>query len=136
MIGKNTYMFSGFHATKKWVLLDGSPAPGWTSCQAVGTSSRSLAIRVCLLYMMYYWNLKICRSLWPAENESCRSHMKSCRTVTDDRRLFHALPILISHALIRCFCGLGDVKNSGFNFNFFITLSALVWRPYIGVISR
>ena len=25
------------------------------------------------------------------ENESCRSHMKSCRTVTDDRRLFHAL---------------------------------------------
>ena len=25
------------------------------------------------------------------ENESCRSHMKSCRTVTDDRLLFHAL---------------------------------------------
>ena len=28
------------------------------------------------------------------ENESCRSHMKSCRTVTDDRRLFHALPFI------------------------------------------
>ena len=26
-----------------------------------------------------------------SRNESCRSHMKSCRTVTDDRRLFHAL---------------------------------------------
>ena len=33
--------------------------------------------------MIYYWTLKTCRSLWPAENESCRSHMKSCRTVTD-----------------------------------------------------
>ena len=40
---------------------------------------------------MYYWNLKNCQSLWPADNESCRSHMKSFRTVTDDRRLFHAL---------------------------------------------
>ena len=25
------------------------------------------------------------------ENESCRSHMKSCQAVTDDRWLFHAL---------------------------------------------
>ena len=42
--------------------------------------------------MIYYWNLKTCRSLWPAEFESCRSHMKSYRTVTDDRRFCHALP--------------------------------------------
>ena len=60
-------------------------------CPAVGTLCRSLAIRAGLLYMIYHWNLKTWRSLWPAENESGRSHMNSCRTVTDDRRLFHAL---------------------------------------------
>ena len=49
------------------------------------------ALRTGLLYMINYWNLKNCRSLWPAEDESCRSHMKLCRTVTDDRRLFHGL---------------------------------------------
>ena len=62
-----------------------------TSCRAVATSCRSLAIHTGLLYKVYYWNLKTCRSLWLADNESCRSHMKFCRTVTDDRRLFHTL---------------------------------------------
>ena len=35
--------------------------------------------------------MKSCWSLWPAENESYRSHMISCRAVTDDWRLYHAL---------------------------------------------
>ena len=65
-------------------------------CPAVDTSCRSLAIRAGHLYMIYYWDLKTCRSLWLAENEFCRSHMKSCRTVTDDRRLFHVLRISVS----------------------------------------
>ena len=34
-----------------------------------------LQIRGGLLYMIYYWKLKTWRSLWPAENESCWSHM-------------------------------------------------------------
>ena len=38
-----------------------------------------------LLVREYFW------AVTPAENESCRSHMKSCRTGTDDWRLFHAL---------------------------------------------
>ena len=33
--------------------------------------------------------------IWKLENESCQSHMQSCRTVTDDRLLFHALGIVI-----------------------------------------
>ena len=64
-----------------------------TTWPAVGTSCRSLAICACLLHLIYYWNLKTWQSLWLAENECCRSHMKSCRTVTDDRRLFHALVV-------------------------------------------
>ena len=40
-----------------------------------------------LIYILEHWNLKTCRSLWPAENESCRSHMKSYWTVTV-RQLF------------------------------------------------
>ena len=41
--------------------------------------------------IVYCRILKSCRSSWPAENNSCRTHTKSCRTVTGDRRLFHAL---------------------------------------------
>ena len=58
-----------------------------TSCPLAGTLCWSLAIRAGLLYMIHYWNLETYWSLWPAENES----LKSCRTVTADRRLFHAL---------------------------------------------
>ena len=70
--------------------------PAWsadcrTLCPTVSTSCRSLAIHAGLLYMIYYWNLKTCWSLWPTENKSCRSHMKLCWTVNNDWWLFHAL---------------------------------------------
>ena len=52
--------------------------------------------------MIYYWNLKNCRSLRPEDNKFCQSHIKSCRTVTDDRRLFHALERACSIIRLRC----------------------------------
>lgn len=39
------------------------------------------------------WIWRTCRSLWMAENESCRTHTKSCRAMTSDRRLFHVLAL-------------------------------------------
>ena len=68
-----------------------SPVPdimssSWHSVPVTRNSCRSSAYDILL---------KFGRSLWLAENESCRSHMKSCLTVTDDRRLFHALKVVI-----------------------------------------
>ena len=48
--------------------------------------------------ILVYTDLR-CQSLWPIENESCPSHIKSCRTRTDDRRLFHAMLLLCTNIM-------------------------------------
>ena len=71
-----------------------------------------------LLHMIYYWNLKTYWSLWPVKNEFCRSHMKSCPTVTDNRLLFHALQrhmsrfrIIHQFYILRCHLDMDGSSN-------------------------
>ena len=75
---------------------------GWFQSRILEWNTQTVPSKVkinvfeCSLWMLFsndYWTLKTYRSLWPAESDPCRSHTKSCRTVTDDRRLFHALPL-------------------------------------------